>query len=81
MLELFIGKVEFAVLITEFKLRGFCFTKDLLEGIKIFKIIRKCRALIIRAFVKRAIFTMFPKIKGMIAVRAPKFGWLSKAAM
>lgn len=81
MLELFIGKVIFAVLISEFKLRRFCFAESFLDGIKVFKIICKCQTLIIRAFVQRTIFAMFPKVKGVVAVGAPEFGFASKAAM
>ena len=81
MLQLFIGKVIFAVLISEFKLRRFCFTESFLEGIKVFKIICKCQTLIIRAFVQRTIFAMFPEIKCGVAMRAPEFSFVSKAKM
>ncbi len=81
MLELFIGKVEFAILISEFKLRRFCFTESFLEGIKVFKVINERGAVIIMTFVHRAIFTMFPKVKSMVAMRTPEFSFVSKTVM
>ncbi len=65
MLQLFIGKVIFAVLITEFELRRLCFAKSFLEGIKLIAILDESRALIIVTFVNRAILAVFPEIKGI----------------
>lgn len=41
MLKLFIGKVEFAVLVTEFELRRFCFAEEFLEGVEFFEILNE----------------------------------------
>jgi len=81
MLELFIGKVIFAVLITEFELRRFSFTKSFLEDIKFTEVLCKTGALIIVAFIDRAVFAVFPEIKGMVTMRAPKFGFVGETAM
>ena len=81
MLKLFIGKVIFSILITKFKLRRFCFAKNFLEGIKIFKIIDECRTFVIGAFINRAVFTMFPSIKSIVTVRTLKFSFVSNSAM
>jgi hypothetical protein len=79
MLQLFIGEVIFAVLITKFKLRRFCFTKSFLERIKVISVFNKSRTLIIVTFVEGAIFAVFPEIKGVVAMRTPKFGFISEA--
>jgi len=52
MLKLFIGKMEFTVLVTKFELRRFCFTESFLDGIKGFEVINKRGALIVGAFIK-----------------------------
>jgi len=81
MLKLFIGKVKLTVLVTKFELRKFSFTKSFLEGIKFFEVINKRGALIIRAFVKWTIFTMFPEIKGGVAMGTPEFSFVNKTTM
>ena len=81
MLQLFIGKVIFAVLITKLKLRRFCFTKSFLEGIKFVTVFNKSRTLIIVTFVEGAIFAVFPEIKGVVAMRTPEFGFVGMAGM
>lgn len=81
MLELFVCEVIFAVLVTKFELGGFGFTKNFLEGIKIFKVFDEGRTLIIVAFVDRAIFAVFPEVECMVAVRTPEFSFVSMAAM
>ena len=81
MLQLFIGKVIFAVLITKFELRRFCFAKSFLEEIKFISVLDKGRALIIVTFIDRAIFSVFPKIKRMVAMRTPEFGFVNETTM
>ena len=70
---MFVGKVEFAVLITEFELRRFGETQGFLEGVELIEIFEEQRALIVVAFVNGAVSTVFPKIKGMLTMRAPEF--------
>ena len=79
--ELLIGKVIFAVLIMKLELGGFCFTQGFLERIKPAEIVDKSRALIIVAFINGAVFAMFPKEQGVVAMRTPEFSFVSKAAM
>ena len=81
MLQLFIGKVIFTVLITKLELRRFYFTKSFLEYIKFIAIFNESRALVVVAFVDRAIFAVFPEIKSMVAMRTPEFSFVSNAAM
>jgi len=81
MLKLFIGKMIFSVLITEFELRRFCFTEDFLECVEFIKVFDESRTLIIIAFVHGAVFTMFPKIESMVAIRTPEFGFVNETTM
>ena len=81
MLKLFIGKMIFSVLITEFELRRFCFTEDFLEYVEFIKVFDESRTLIIIAFVHRAVFTMLPKIQSVVAMRTPEFGFVSEMTM
>lgn len=80
-MKLFIGKVIFTVLVTEFELRRFSFTQGFLEGVEFIKVFCKAGTLIIVTFVDRAIFTMFPKVERIVAMGAPEFGFVSQAAM
>jgi len=80
-LKLFIGKMIFSVLITEFELRKFCFTEDFLEYIEFIKVFDESRTSIIIAFVHGAVFTMFPKIESMVTMRAPEFSFVSETTM
>ena len=81
MLQLFIGEVIFAILITKFKLRRFSFTKGFLEDIKFIAVLDESRTLIIVAFVNRAVFAVFPEIKSMVAMRTPEFRFVSNATV
>ncbi len=81
MLELFVGKMIFSVLIAKFKLRRFCFAKSFLEWIKLIAVRNEGQTLVIVTFIDRAIFSVFPKIKRMIAMRAPELGFVSQTAM
>ena len=80
-MKLLIGKVIFAVLVTELKLRRFCFTQSFFEAIEFFEVVCKYRALIIVTFVNRAVPTMFPKVKRMVAMGTPEFSFADKTAM
>ena len=77
MLQLFIGKVIFTVLITKLELRRFYFTKSFLEDVQFVSVLNEGWALIIVTFVDRAILTVFPEIKSMVAMRTPEFGFVS----
>jgi hypothetical protein len=80
-LQLFIGKVIFTVLVPKFKLRGFSFTQGFLEGIKVIEVFCKTGTLVVIAFVNRAVFTVFPKIQRMVAMGTPEFRLVGKTAM
>ena len=81
MLKLFIGKMIFTVLVTEFKLRGFGFTQSFFKAVEFFEVVCKHRALVIVTFVNGAVTTMFPKIKRMVTMGTPEFSFAQKTAM
>lgn len=81
MLKLLAGKVIFAVLIPKFKLRRFYFLKSFFERVKFISVLNESRALIIVAFIDRAILAVFPEIKSMAAMRAPEFSFVSNATV
>ena len=75
MSELLIIKVIFSELITEFELRKFEFSQVFFLDVQFLQRLQIGRTLVIRTLVDRALFFLFPEIKGMLAMRTPVFGF------
>jgi len=51
----------------------------LLFYIEFIFVLQKSRTVIIVAFINGAIFTLFPEIKSMVAVRTPEFSFVARS--